>query len=127
MSWIADIVYDLKMTDGQPFFFNHDEFSFDVRTGLKAKNTMTSTSFYVSKTIPLPLNVRQAFFKTINLTKEAYLQPGEAQFILDASDIPANLSVKINDYILDSDNTRYDISGLEKIQNDAYLLTVKVV
>lgn len=123
MSWIADVIYSLKQLEGKPFFVKRDGSTFDPTTGTK---TMASlSSFFIPLIIPLPLNTRQAFFKAINMAREAYLQPGESQFAVDMSDIPNNQTILIGDYILDANNKRYDISGTDNSQGEILLVTTK--
>lgn len=123
MSFIADVVYGLKQEYGKPVTLKRDTTSFDPATGT---NTITSS---VSQQIPLviflPLNMRQAFFKAINMQSELYLKPGEQQMIVDLSDtspIP-----DVNDYFLDQNNLRYDITRTENIGTEAMVVTSKQI
>lgn len=127
MSWIGDVIYDLKIDEGEPFFLNRDILSMDRTTGIKTKDNVNSKSFFFPLIIPLPHNVRQAFFKAINLTREAYLQPGEAQFAIDMTDIPSGFIVQNNDYLLDANSKRFDISSFENIKDEILLVTAKTV
>lgn len=124
MSWMADVVYGLKLEEGRGMTFNRDSLTMNTQTGLK---TGTTSSFYIDKVIPLPLQIRQAFFKAFNGIAEGYLQPGEQQYILDMSDIPTGSTIRNNDYLTDSDNVRYDIVNTEEYKNEIMLLTVKVI
>lgn len=124
MSWLADVIYGLKQENGKPKTFFHEVKSFNPATGA---NTATTTSFTIQLVIALTLDIRQAFFKAINLQKEAYLKPGEQQFIIDYTDIPAGKSIVLNDYLTDAYSTRFDITNVDDLEREILIITCKAV
>jgi len=85
IDWIADVIYGLKMEYGQPITFRKKTTSStNYDTG---QVTKTVTSKYIENAVPLPLNLRKAFLKTVGINKVAEVASGEFEILVDKVDL----------------------------------------
>lgn len=124
MSFIADVVYGLKLDYGKSVILKRDTSNFDPVLGVQT--LIRSLTQPINYAIWLPLRMRQAFYKAINMQKEALLEAGQQQLLLDASDLGA-FYPEVNDYVIDPSGNRYDVVSTENIHDEAWIITVQLV
>lgn len=122
MSFIADVIYGLKMEYGEEAVLEYyTNQSINKDTGIQTKDI---ESIFVPKLIPLPVNIRRVFFLASSGHKEGILQQGEREFLIDADDLPKQL--KIDDGII-FNNERYIVSRKPEIYDEACIIVAKAL
>lgn len=95
--FIKDVIYGLKIEYGEPVTFRKETNVVNLDTGNK---TTTVDQFIINKAIPLPINLRASFLKTIGISKLSYLEPGQREILIDKSDIPATKEIKLHNRVI---------------------------
>lgn len=119
LDFIADVIYGLKNEYGLPMTFGRKTSSVNLQTGVKVD---TIDSFPIALAIPLAENIREQFVKSISGRREAFLQTGQRQILVDTSDIPVGKSIDPEGFV-DYDGGRAEIN---KVENYKYGLIVTV-
>jgi hypothetical protein len=97
LDFIKDVIYGLKQEYGQQATIRHETRTVNPDTGA---STSTNVDFGIPLAIPLPLNLRAAFMKTVGISRMAYLEPGQREVLIDKDDIPADKTIALHDKIL---------------------------
>ena len=82
--FIKDVIYGLKMEYGSSATFAKNALTINLDTGVKSGTTTTK---YVDRVIPLPLDRRNAFLKSVGVHKETLVNLNDQQFLIDRDDL----------------------------------------
>jgi hypothetical protein len=97
LEFIKDVIYGLKQEYGEPATVRRESRTVNPDTGAVTK---TNVDFGISLAIPLPLNLRAAFMKTVGISRMGYLEPGQREVLIDKDDIPTGNKIEPHDRII---------------------------
>ncbi len=97
LEFIKDVIYGLKQEYGQLAEIRKETRVVNPDTGVV---TPTYESISIPLVIPLPINLRAAFMKTVGISRMGYLEPGQREVLIDKDDMPAGKIIEIHDRIL---------------------------
>lgn len=90
--FIKDNIYHLKHEYGSPaVFIKRIIGTVNFATG---KQTSTSDSFNIGKIIPLPIEERQKWWRSLGLQKVGNVDYGDEEFLVDIGDVPSGKSLE---------------------------------
>lgn len=123
MSFIADVIYGLKMEYGKRITVGKESTTTDFSTGLVSG---TPTELIIQKAIPLPYDLRQAFLKSAGIHRTGYIEKGQSEVLIDRKDIPsASLSLMANaNYIRDHKGRKRKITRIQDY-DESFLVVVE--
>ena len=124
MNWISDVIYGLKHDGyGQPMTLIRETSTPNFDFGSK---NLISEQLYIPLAIPLPVNLRLQFLRSIGLLKAGALEQGDREVLIDRIDIPDNKKYLLSEgsYFLDAQNRRRYIRRIDDYE-DAFIAVVK--
>jgi hypothetical protein len=92
--FIKDVIYGLKQEYGELLEIRKENRFINTDTGASTTNY---EKFDIPLAVPLPLNLRAAFMKTVGINRMAYLEPGQREILIDKDDIPIGMLIEIHD------------------------------
>lgn len=119
--FISDVIYGLKMDMGQTILVGTRTEVTNLATGQIAK---TEDTFAIANAIYLPVNLRGQFLKSVGIHREAFLESGNREILIDKSDIPAGKTIPNQKGFIEINGSRGDVVSVDDYQH-AMIVTVK--
>jgi hypothetical protein len=123
MSFIADVIYGLKIEYGKRIRIGRESTTKDLNTGIV---TNAPDEFTIARAIPLPYSLRQAFLKSTGIHRTGYIEKGQSEVLIDNKDVPLAKRTLIRgaSYIIDPQNRKRKIVRVDDY-DEAFLLVVE--
>lgn len=131
LKMIRQTLYRLKRSYGMPLvIYCQSAETVDLTTGAK---TVTKIDYSVSRAVMLPVNVlRQNLFTggsteaNKSFSYGGILQLGDRIVVIDSRDLPAGVTIGLENYFAVVQNRRYEVKSVEELDcNAGYIVVLR--